>query len=54
MLWVGVGWVWNDIGKICKEVNRGCEEIFFCKCMIAYVVSRNSNCIKNAKRDGMC
>lgn len=28
MLWVGVGWVWDDIGKICKEVIGGAKKYF--------------------------
>lgn len=28
MLWAVVGWVWNDIGKIYKEVIRGAKKYF--------------------------
>lgn len=28
MLWAVVGWVWNDIGEICKEVIGGAKKYF--------------------------
>lgn len=32
MLWSVVGWVWDNIGKRCKEVIRGAKKIS-CKSM---------------------